>query len=53
MEQLLKELSMFNNYFTGFIVITRRKLTPKFTMPDIKFHVTENAHHHVRTSLVL
>jgi len=51
-EQLLKESSMFNNYFNnyvGFTYISIGKLPLKFSMPDIKFHETQNPNHHVRT----
>ena len=40
-KQLLKESSMFNNYFNdyaGFTSIPKGKLSPKLTMPDFKFH---------------
>jgi len=50
-EQLLKESSMFNNFYNdyvGFTTILKGKLPHKFTMPDIKFHGTENPNHHVR-----
>jgi len=42
---------MFNNYFhdyAGFTSIPKGMLLPKFTMSNIKFHGTENPHHHVK-----
>lgn len=47
-EQLL---TIFNNYFNeyvGFTSIPKGKLPPKFTMPNIKFHGTENSNHYLR-----
>jgi len=44
---------MFNNYFNdyaGFTIIPKRKLSPKFTIPDIKFHGT--AQHHMRSFII-
>jgi len=41
---------MFNNYFNNYVGFTSTlegKLPPKFTMPDIVFHRTENPQHHV------
>ena len=42
---------MSNNYFNHyprFSSISKGKLPPKFTVPDIKFHGTENPNHHVK-----
>jgi len=42
---------MFNNYsddYAGFSSTPKGKLPLKFTMTNIKFHGTENPHHHVR-----
>jgi len=50
-EQLPKESSMVNNYFNDhveFTSISRGKLAPKFTVPNIKFHGTKDPHHHVK-----
>jgi len=41
---------MFNNYFSdyaGFTLVSKGKLSPKFTMPNIKFHETGNPNRHV------
>jgi len=50
-EQLLEESFTFNNCFNvyaGFTSILKVKLSPKFTMPNIKFHGTKNPNHYVR-----
>ena len=53
-KQLLKESSLFNNYFnsyTGFSLFPKGKLSLKFTMPYVKFHETKNPFHHARNFL--
>jgi len=50
-EQLLKESSIFNNYFNDHVKFTsvpKGKLPPKFNVSNIKFHGTENLHHHMK-----
>jgi len=48
---MLKEFTMFSNYFTdyvGFTLIPKEKLHPKFAILNIKFPGTENPRHYVR-----
>ena len=51
---MLKEYSMFNNYFNDYIVFTsilKGKLPLKFSMPDIKVHGINNPYYHTRNFL--
>ena len=50
----IEESSMFNNYFNEyarFTSVLKGKLSPKFTMLDIKLYETENLHYHLRSFL--